>query len=335
MPSPRAPVVPGTLYTPLTRTYDTTGQLTNLALPTGLTYSSLAHDDEGHLAQWVANTSSTQPAGMQIQQSTRGETGGEVFDQTVVLWRSKFANGMLIPDTSAVAPLQRHTPILDPVNAIVVGSSYDTLRNLGDQTNQICGVMTDVDGYDAASRLVSRHVNTSFAAAPPGCDSGQPGPPDRKRRPTTRRIIRSPVRSPGRQAIVPTGSHTSLSGISAHFDGDQLLFMTNSAGAVTTAKPDLLAETAADGTVNVLDRDTSDFVSVSHNSTSYQGITFGTHTYGQAYSIHNPSPQQTVTAYYDGSANTTSCAGGIGQTICSLGRTQFMYGRPKASTGEP
>ena len=329
MPSPRAPVVPGTLYTPLTRTYDTTGQLTNLALPTGLTYSSLAHDDEGHLTQWVANTSSTQPAGMQIQQSTRGETGGEVFDQTVVLWRSKFANGMLIPDTSAQAPLQRHTPILDPVNAIVVGSSYDTLGNFGDQTNQICGVMTDVDGYDAASRLVSRHVNTSFAPASPGCDSGQPGPPDPE---TTTYDAENHTLSGtfnGTASYGPNGKPYIFSGISAHFDGDQLLFMTNAAGAVTTAKLDLLAETAADGTVNVLDRDTSDFVSVSHNATSYQGITFGTHTYGQAYSIHNPSPQQTVTSYYDGSANTTSCAGGIGHTICSLGRTQFMYGRPE------
>ena len=170
MPSPQAPIAPGTAYAPTTWAYDTSGQLSTLGLPMGLMYSSITHNAEGHIAAWTVN-SSQGPVQMRLQESTRGENGS-VSLSTQTLWRAQFANGAVIPANHDAR--NANDSLIDSVNSVVIGTT-DTIMGTyyGDLSE--CGKQTDLNRYDAAGRLVGKHLNITFAAASsPGCDQ----PPD-------------------------------------------------------------------------------------------------------------------------------------------------------------
>jgi hypothetical protein len=138
-----------------------------------------------------------------------------------------------------------------------------------------CGSVANVDTYDAASRLALRSI---FSFDP---DCGIEGP-------LTRTWAYDAEDHTINQAFTngqwgPTGKLYRVTGngdYSLHYDGDNLLFVTDATGALVDLKVGALADLLSGNQFSVWDRDTAGMAVDGHNGSTYGGILFGTRTFG-------------------------------------------------------
>ena len=333
MPSPQSPVNAGTVYAATTWSYDTAGQLAGTNLPQTLNYS-VYRDYEGNLTASGANvTGNTTFAGGATYWIT---ARGESFQQAVDPWptqgtqfNSRPANGLLVPAVVRlkVAPSQGSSPVFDPINAVSLGSNLTATAEV-DGTPIPCGTVSNIDTYDAASRLVSR-PNNSLTVGPDGCDAEGPNTQtwsyDAENHTISQLAGNAKWNSAGKPYdISQTGNPDDY----LHYDGGTLLFTTNSQGALTNIKLGALADIAPSGQATVWDRDVTGRMVTGHNNLLYYGVAFG----GQQYGPYSGSsgidsvPGGFVPNTFKGSTNAPGCSSTPTRSACPI-PVHYLYTR--------
>ncbi|HZY96613.1 MAG TPA: DUF6531 domain-containing protein [Candidatus Cybelea sp.] len=328
MPSPQSPVNPGTTYAATTWSYDTTGQLTSLGLPETLNYN-VGHDDEGHLALWSVGVtgSSTFSSELSFWNTTRGENFPQALSPPPPgsAFNSRPANGALVPaiKRAGVPPSFGSSPVFDPINAVVLGTTFTGTAVNSDGTTTSCGPVQSIDTYDAASRLVSRPLITMN----PGTDDcGVKGPnPITWSYDAENHTI---AQAAGTAQWGPDGKPYSIGGSgisdSLHYDGGNLLFVTDGQGNLTKLALGALADVAPNGQMTVWDRDSANMITSGHNNSLYYGVSFGGRKFGPFRGGDGPGtvPSGISPVVFNGSANAPSCT----MQSCSI-PGKYLYSR--------
>jgi YD repeat-containing protein len=332
IPSPQAPVSPGTTYAPTTWSYDGTGQLTGTGLPETLNYS-VTHDDEGHTISSAATItgSSSFVAGQSYWVTTRGENFQQSVNPTPTAstFTTRPANGALVPGVlQKPAPSEGSSPVFDPMNAAVLGNNL-TGTAFSDGTTISCGTYPNVDSYDAASRLVSR-PNYSLN---PGSACNAEGPNQQTWAYDAEDHTIS--QAAGAAQWGPTGKPYRISGSgtlsdSLHYDGDSLLFVTNSQGALSDLKVGALADVLPGTQLTVWDRDSANMLATRHDNVSYYGMAFGGRKFGPFRGGEGPGsiqPQGVAPVFLKGSTTAPACPLLAGTTQCQNPAGPYSYSR--------
>jgi YD repeat-containing protein len=317
MPSPQAPVSAGTAYGPTTWAYDTTGQLSTLTLPQTFAYQLLAHDDEGALLGWTGNTSTYGLVRMTLGNTIRGENAYQSLgDASSAVYRVKIANGAAVPNPVSQLLSKGNPPSgigptsVDPVNAVVISTSREQYVPNSDPEFfpwEDCGLLTKTDTYDSASRLVAKiaqmSVNTSITdCVNAGFDPGPTATTTFTYDAENHHILATGDTSISSVAWSPSGHAYKIESSNVHYDGDGILFVTNSAGALTEAKVEATADIGGTGQLMVLDRGVANqFVSM-HNNVSYAGASFGTTVYK-----NKDQGTHSIPYIFPGSTNDRTC----------------------------
>src|SRR6202163_1079319 len=322
MPSPQAPVNPGTVYPATSWAYDATGQLTTLNLPQTFSFQSIAHDDEGMLSAWNGSSSANGPAGVQFTTSIRGEMVLQAVagSERGAPHRAKIANGASVPAPVPIIlagqpPSGNGAPTIEPINAVVTAFTKEIFVPNGnpDIPGWVdCGPQVSSQNYDAASRIGSRNVTLTITNTDPACGNAMPddhtvpsyaydaedhtttiGDADFG---TTASLKWSPS---GRAYAVTYNGNT----YGVHYDGGRILFISDSSGALVRAKIEALANYAPAGGLVVLDRGISGDYMSQHNGTFYGGVSIGSSVYKD---IQNQTAVSIPYIFY-GSTNDTLC----------------------------
>jgi YD repeat-containing protein len=247
----------GTVYTPMTWGYDTAGQLATLMMPYAFGYTAITHDPEGHVVGWRSSVGLNNDIVAGFTNTVRGENIKQVQTPTnpnwhwppLKPWNANPAHGAIVPVMLREA---LETPSIDRYNAIVTGWSGTASVQTDDGLYRSCP-NSSTDNYDSASRLSSRYVvgdlrcsgysgtsdawsydadnhttgnltNTSYALC--GIVWGPDG-----------NAIKNPCS--GGQTY-PTGASETL-----HYDGADILFVTNSQGLLTDIRVGTLGDLSA------------------------------------------------------------------------------------------
>ncbi len=122
----------------------------------------------------------------------------------------------------------------------------------------------------------------------------------------------------------PGGHAYNFEGWTLHYDGDQILFVTDSNGTLRQAKVDALADINEAAYVTVLDRGVSNEYVSQHNGAYYSGVSLGTSLYRPAGSS---ASSQSVPYIFYGSTNDPMCkkpgAGQFGASCSGLGNLEY------------
>jgi hypothetical protein len=143
-----------------------------------------------------------------------------------------------------------------------------------------CGSLSNIDTYDAASRLVTRPASSMNPDSNGSCNVDNSltyaWSYDAENH-TIAQLV-------GTAQWAPTGQpyHIAGSGISdsLHYDGGALLFVTDAQGLLSSIKLGALADIGPTGQTTVWDRDTSNMRTTGHNNTLYYGVAFGIRQFG-------------------------------------------------------
>ncbi|HEY0382866.1 MAG TPA: hypothetical protein VGC72_11780, partial [Candidatus Elarobacter sp.] len=316
MPSPQAPVSAGTPYAPLTMTYDANGDLAQHALPETLAYG-LHHDVEGHVASFTASNSTNGPFTMNYVLTVRGENIGSAVAPSAPQYPSHIANGAVVMPKSI--PLQKgfQTPVVDPLNAVVLSTSYEWMQQYQDPNFDPpsglldCGRMTTTQDYDVAGRLLGNTVSGTGSGDARCSNAGPPysTPHDYYFYDAENHHIGDHGGS-----WSPGGHLYNLGGTSIHYDGGVPLFGTDAQGHVWV-KIESLADIDPTGKLTVWDRDYAGLLQTGHNDVVYYNINVG-----------NVVAQPAVPSnLFRGSSNATTC--GTSGSTCLGGADFLPYNR--------
>ena len=207
-------------------------------------------------------------------------------------------------------PLLNWQAIIDPINAVVLGSHYSvyvpyTNYETDPPSNAWanCGVRTDLATYDAASRKTGSTYSISGGSGDPNCaDMSNTSSSDDL--PTSSFAYdaenhhigaRGAQWTPGAQAYFFGSSNAYV-----HYDGNVPLFFTDTSGALTQIKLESVADINGGGLVSVWDRDMSGLLKAGHNNGYYGTIDLGETMYRGA------SLLQPLQVAFLGSANSTN-----------------------------
>jgi YD repeat-containing protein len=338
MPSPQTPVAAGSVYGATTWAYDTAGQLTNLQLPQTFAYQLITHDDEGQVQSWVGSYSANGngPVSMALRNTVRGENVWQgVLNSTLPSYDATIANGGVVarqrfmpahggPPTTGLATS------VDPVNAIVASTSKDFYVRASDPDAPgwvNCGSRTTTNDYDAASRFVSTTIRMSGNPQSPDCaDVYDPTP------------ITTPLHSydaenhhiemNGNAPSIqwsPSGRAYKFSALNAsvHYDGAQILFITDQNAALSQVKVETMADIAGSGQLSVLDRGFGNEYVSTHDNRYYGGIWLGTTLYG-----NKDTPPTSIPYLFPGSTTDPTCRTTSQGTSCDVAAS-LEYARPE------
>jgi hypothetical protein len=344
MPSPQAPVGAGAVYPAKAWSYDANGQVSSISLPQTLAYQSMVHDDEGEVLSWVGSNSVNGPAIMTYGVTLRGEIAHQSLGSTgtAAMYNVQIANGAVAkrpdPVVKGGPPTTPYSATVDPINAVIASQSQDQyVPNSNPEAPQWedCGSMTTTNGYDAASRLVSTITTMKVNTSLPDCANYDAGPDttplyayDAENHHISVSLGGGNV-SNGAQWS-PNGKAYNVQGSTLHYDGNLILFITDSNGALKQGKVETLGDfRPSTGVVTVLDRGVSDEYVSQHNGSFYGGISLGTTMYKPPGST---STAQSVPYIFYGSTNDTLCSkpGPSGASCSSLGNLEYV--RPEGFT---
>jgi YD repeat-containing protein len=337
MPNTRSPVASGTLYGPTTWAYDTAGQVSRTQLPQTFAYQAIGHDDESVVTNWTASDSSNGPVTANFGNTIRGENIVQSLGSgATVSYSAHIANGAAVraqPLRSgpSAPPVTGVATSVDPVNAIIASTSKDVYVPGSDPDGPQwvnCGNQTMTNGYDAASRFVSKTQTVANVPQTSDCGGIDSSP----------NILAAhtydaenhhidPATSGGAPDIQwsPSGHAYKLLSAAAnvHYDGGGILFVTDQNGALSQVKVGTMADIDGSGHLTVIDRDFADHYSSRHDNTFYGGVWLGSTIYRNSY-----TPPTTIPYVFWGSTNDTSCQTNIGGTSCT-GAGQLEYDRPE------
>ena len=315
MPNPQSPVPAGATYGPTTWAYDTGGQLSTVTLPQTFAYQFVKHDEEGAVVGWTGSNSNNGVASMVFQNTVRGENVTQTLaGRTPAAYNSRIANGAVVPQVSGLLskgspPQTPYSVTVEPLNAVVTATSQDQyVANSDPEIGgwEDCGPQIKAQNYDVASRMISKtttmNVNTSIA------DCANTGPNtvndtqytfDAENHHTSTGGPDGTTGDP--VAWTPDGHAYKIAGNYLHYDGDQLLFITDANGALLQAKTETLANYSPALGQQILDRGISGELISKHNGSFYAGVSLGTTVYRTA------GTNSTVAYIFYGSTNDTTC----------------------------
>jgi YD repeat-containing protein len=276
MPSPQAPVAAGTAYPPMTKTYDASGQLTQLQLPETLAYT-VAHDYEGDVVSFTGSNSTNGPMTMNYTHTIRGESVGQAFYPSAPQATSRIANGAAVPlKTAPGSGKLTENAVVDLKNAVVASWTYEKYIPYNDPNSDPesgladCGTMTDAQDYDAAGRLLGHTLSGPGSSDSHCADIG-----------ATLAVNHYYSYDAENHHIgtkggswSSTGHVYNLGGTSIHYIGDVPLFGTDAQGNLSI-KIEALADIDPTGQLTVWDRDYAGLLQTGHNNVIYGSINLG------------------------------------------------------------
>ncbi len=297
IPYPAAPVNAGATYAPTTWSYDSSGQLSGHGMPYAYAYSTISHDAEGHMLGWHTALPSYGDVSMRLSNSNRGENVGTVLSTTTY---GGISSSSVQLSHGAPVEANFHTPTIDNLDpytgAITALHGYTEHDPYGDgvTTADCPSPNTLAATYDRAGRMRT-HIVTVFDNTPINCGSD-----DRASSASgygydvedhTAELSGDFANcigwgGDGKIATVTatlcgqatTGTATDT----LHFDGAQILFVTDSVAGGATQLGSIrlgLFGTLVMGsrpTFVVEDRDTTGTLVTSHSDLGYSGVKFGT-----------------------------------------------------------
>ncbi|MDB5070060.1 MAG: hypothetical protein JWM87_1171 [Candidatus Eremiobacteraeota bacterium] len=299
VPNPQPNVPAGTLYAPKRWTYDGNGDLATLKLPVIGTYNQIAHDLEGAVTSYHVQPYGKPDNTLRIKPNV----AGEVASQTVqvqgqaeqVLSTTRYVNGTRKADFGFQHGPHTASATYDFVNGVQMSTNTWTVNDSGLQCNV---PNTTAEIYDVASR----HTVTNVVTLDTYCTS-QNGSLTTSYNAENHAYLLSSngLDAPARTwsgAVLAAGlgwgpnGHPSVRSISAnsttlvnptthslHYDGDMLLFGTDSSGQLEWVSPELLgrympANTYMTSTFTVQDRDFANMGVTAHNQTGYDQLDY-------------------------------------------------------------
>jgi YD repeat-containing protein len=337
MPSPQSPVPAGSTYGPETRAYDANGQLSTITLPQTFAYQSIVHDGEGAVVGWTGSNSTYGPASMVFQNTVRGENVTQTLaNVTPAPYQSSIANGAVVPHVSPLLsknspPQTPYSVTIEPINAVIAATSQD--QYVASQDPDMpgwvdCGPQVKAQNYDAASRLVSKTTTTNVTSSAAECSGPDSSTSislaytyDAENHHTS---TGGPFGSTGDPVSwTPDGHAYKIGSNYLHYDGDQLLFITDANGALVESKTEMLANYYPSLGQRILDRGISGQLVSVHNGSFYGGVSLGTTVYRTAGSMNS-----TVAYIFYGSTNDTTCWQGSSQQAAGCApNSTFDYSR--------
>jgi len=318
IPSPQLPVTAGTTYAPTTAGYDAYGELTQLRLPQTLAYT-VQRDDEGNVKSWTSSDSQSGPVTMNYGITVRGENVGPTVPApwTTPPLPSHIANGAVVAPKSF--PKGGNTDwraVVDPVNAVILSSSYEYIAHWSDPNGDPtagsadCGRITETQDYDVAGRLLG-HTTSTTGSGDIHCDNAGPTttPADYYNYDAENHHIgeRGGSWSPG-------GHVYNLGGTSVHYDGTMPLFGTDAQGNLSV-KIEQLGDIDSAGQLTVWDRDYSGLKQTGHNDVVYFAVNL-------ANVMLQPGTPSTI---FNGSTNAAQCA--VSAQTCGMAFPFLPYNR--------
>lgn len=335
MPSPRSPVAPGTAFVPTTWAYDTAGQIASKQLPQTFAYQAIGHDDESLVTKWTGSNSSNGPVTNTFVNTNRGENIYQsIGSATAASYDVHIANGAAVRAqhytiVHGAPPPTGVATSVDPTNAVVASTSKDVYAASLDPDMPgwvNCGNQIRTNDYDAASRLVSTTTTLTGLTGAPECADFDGSPnvePLYAYDAENHHISAATLGASQDVQWSPTGHAytfaTTLSNV--HYDGGQILFVTDQNGALTQAKVETLGDIDGTGQLTVLDRDFADHYVARHNNTVYGGIWLGATIYS-----NSSTPPTSIPYVFWGSTNDTSCSATTQGGSCG-GAGSLEYGR--------
>jgi len=287
---------------------------------------------------WTGSNSTWGPAVMVFRNTVRGENVGENFaSNTPAAYSSQIANGAVVPRPNGLVnkgspPQTPFSATVDPVNAVITATTQDQYVASSDPELpgwQDCGPQTKTQNYDPASRLVSKTTTMTVTSSSTDC-SGLGSDTaislqyayDAENHHTTTGAPQGFAGDP--VSWTPDGHAFKIGANYLHYDGDQLLFITDANGALIQAKTELLANYFPSLGQRVIDRGISGQLVSVHNGSFYGGVSLGTSMY------RTPSTTSTLAYIFYGSTNDTTCWQGTSQRAagCAPGGG-FDYMRPE------
>ncbi|MDP9035241.1 MAG: hypothetical protein M3O50_10565, partial [Myxococcota bacterium] len=228
----------------------------------------------------------------------RGENVMQTLgNQQSASYRAGIANGgsvqaQLTYPTPGQPSSAWHNPVIEPINAVVTSWSKEVYVQNSDpdapQHTIDCGPQVKTQNYDAASRLGSRTVSMTVTSTAPDCAGAVA---DSRDTPSYTYDAEDHHTTIGNDDLglteslrwSPTGRAYSVTynnqTYGVHYDGDRILFISDSNGALMTAKIETLANYTPSGGLVAVDRGiTGDYVS-QHNGTFYGGVSIGSTVY--------------------------------------------------------
>ena len=239
------------------------------------------------------------------------------------VFRSKIANGASVRSpitTGSVGspPAGIGPTTVDPVNAVVTSTSREQFVANSDPEGprwEDCGLLTNSDNYDAASRLTSKSfsmaLNTSIADCTNATFDGGSSPTYTY---DAENHTLSMSDAFGSAKWSPSGHAYQIDSANIHYDGDGILFITDAAGALTQAKVETLGDIVAGGQLTILDRGVSHQYVSKHNGLFYGGIALGTTIYK-----NKDQGAATIPYIFAGSTNDPTCYHPSPGAPCAVG----------------
>jgi YD repeat-containing protein len=318
---------PFTTVRPRVSSYDTTGQLASLSDPGYPNFASMTHDPEGSLTGYnsgleynslgmVSNTGT-----VQLAYSLRGEAVSETASTTntasTLIWINRIFNGAALPGTGGADGAGGS---VDPINAAIIGTTQLVLCDPISKTHR---TSSDTQSYDSAGRIAGRTIipyeadcssdpietrSTSFDAENHTVGESR----------TNSLVFSSTTMGwgPNGHPIVGntiTGASAQFGPITYHYDGDHVLFVSDSQNRMVTLNAEQLGTAGWGYTANppqgsnhltVLDRDYAGVQVSAHDASGYAGWNFtsGSHRrYLAASRGGTPSPfEAPPTSSYSG-----------------------------------
>ena len=296
-----AGVYPGSTLRARTSSYDTTGQLSSLTLPGYPNWSAMARDPEGSLLSFSSITSTAQngtpspsPAA-NFTYSTRGEATGESEPDPsgpLWFWQSKFFHGLAIPTGGGASGS------FDPVNAALLQKGQSVLCS---PTTKFVRGGVDALSYDAAGRVTGRTITAYDGDCQQNHNETQATSYDAENHTiggtrsggdfTSASMAWGPNGHPITAIATPGIGNPGIGTITYHYDGDQVLFVSDSQGRMLQLNAELLASAAwtyqanppqGSNALTVWDRDYANTKVSDHNATGYDGwsVAAGAHPSG-------------------------------------------------------
>ena len=299
MPSPQAPIAPGTVYAAATMTYDAYGRLAQHQLSETIAYT-FQHDDEGNVTSFTGDKSVNGPFTMNLLLTLRGENVGYAGSPGGL--QSHIANGGVYTRKAVPGDANRfQTPTIDPVNAVVTGMSYEWEQKWNDPESDPsagiadCGLTTSIQDYDAAGRLLG-HTDSNTGGNDVHC-SNYASPSSTSYDIYSYDAENHHIGARG-GSWSPGGHAYNLAGTSVHYDGDVPLFGTDAQNGLSV-KFEEYADIDSSGQLTVWDRDHAGLLQTGHNDVTYYAFNLGSIV------IQRGLASSTI---FNGSANTPTCS---------------------------
>jgi YD repeat-containing protein len=277
----------GRTYVPTAWTYDTAGQLASQTMPAGFSYALISHDAEGASTGWRVSLGPGSDVVTSLTYNVRGENVKLVNHPTSPNWTSgditpidvRSANGAIIESGN------HDVTSVDANNGVLVGWSDTAQGVTSDGFYYNCPTTNhNTNIYDSAARLITHSYNVFLDSS---CGQNQDSVSTDGTHTWSYDADNHTTEQNGSTACIAWGpdGHADANrcpgtgGVDTlHYDGEDILFVTNTNGALSDIRLGTLGDLQFSTSGNVFrveDRDGAGLAVTAHSSLGSDAIELG------------------------------------------------------------